>query len=111
MHCMAHPGETIRRWMDARSYSEGHVARLSGVKQPTIHRILTGESKDPRRSNLERIAAAFGATVDDLYSDTAQPGEPTLDSRATEFAVLVSGLTDEQIDIIYRTAVEFRKTS
>lgn len=38
--------------------SEGELSRLSGVPQPTIHRIITGESKEPRPSNLYKIAQA-----------------------------------------------------
>lgn len=62
-----HPGKTIRKLIDERGMSEGALSKASGVTQPTIHRIITGESKDPRRSNLERIARVFGLEVEDLY--------------------------------------------
>ena len=48
--------------------SEGELARLSGVPQPTIHRIITGQSVDPRRSNLEKIANACGISYLELAS-------------------------------------------
>lgn len=50
--------------------SENELARRSGVHQPTIHRILKGESKDPRRSNVSKIAAVFGRTASDLLGET-----------------------------------------
>ena len=85
MYCMAHPGITIKKWMDSRGWSEGMLSRISKVKQPTIHRIVTGESKDPRRSNLEKMARAFGRDVEDLYDPDSEPAEQTLDQRAMEF--------------------------
>jgi transcriptional regulator with XRE-family HTH domain len=106
---MAHPGEIIAKWMSARGLSEGDVARGSKVPQPTIHRIITGESRDPRRSNLEKIAKFFGCSIDDLYDKKAQPGEVQLDQRAEEFARLVNSLSDEQYEIVYRMILQFRK--
>lgn len=111
MYCVAHPGKTIKKWMDAREMSEGALSRLSKVTQPTIHRIITGESRDPRRSNLEKLARVFGRTVDDLYDPDSEPGQLTLDDQATQFAVMASSLTDDQIDIILRTIAEFQKNA
>jgi phage repressor protein C with HTH and peptisase S24 domain len=39
--------------------SEAELHRLSGVAQPTVHRILSGESKSPRHSNVEALARAL----------------------------------------------------
>lgn len=36
------------------------------VPQPTIHRILTGESRDPKTKTLQPLADYFGVTVADL---------------------------------------------
>ncbi|KXJ55166.1 MAG: hypothetical protein AXW15_07820 [Neptuniibacter sp. Phe_28] len=40
--------------------SATELARLSGLKQPTVHRIIKGESRDPRLSNLKALADVFG---------------------------------------------------
>ncbi len=53
--------------------SEAELSRRSKVKQPTIHRIITGESKDPRRSNVEAIAKVFGKTAQDAYDNDQTP--------------------------------------
>lgn len=45
--------------MSARGWSEGELARQAGVTQPTVHRIVTGESKAPKRENIEKIAKAL----------------------------------------------------
>lgn len=109
MHHMSTPGETIKRWMDAKSWSEGQLERRSGVKQPTIHRIITGESKEPRRTNLEKIARAFGRSVDDLYDTKSKPGKPTADDQAFDYVELTHGLTDSQLDLLMRLAEELRQ--
>jgi len=38
------------------------LQRATGVPQPTIHRILTGESRDPRYQTLEPLATFFRVT-------------------------------------------------
>lgn len=62
----------LRRLMDERGLSEGRLAELSGVPQPTIHRMLTGQSKDPRRSNVTKIAQVFGLTAAQLLLETSE---------------------------------------
>lgn len=60
-------GQRLRMAMG--KMSENELAKRSGVPQSTIHRILTGESKDPRRSNLERLASVLGMTYSELIGD------------------------------------------
>lgn len=42
------------------------LQRVTGVPQPTIHRIQTGESSDPRTKTLQPLADYFGVSVADL---------------------------------------------
>ncbi|MDI5886066.1 S24 family peptidase [Cobetia amphilecti] len=58
--------DNIRRLMNHYGYSEAELGRMAGLTQPTVHRIVTGESKDPRPGNIEKIAAAFGTTYGNL---------------------------------------------
>lgn len=46
--------------------SQGALERASGVNQPTINRILTGQSAEPKLQNLEKLATYFHVTVDQL---------------------------------------------
>lgn len=57
-------GELITRLAKAKGYSDNEISRLTGeaVPQPTVSRIMNGESKNPRRSTLEPIAKVFGLT-------------------------------------------------
>ncbi|MBY5942802.1 LexA family transcriptional regulator [Halomonas sp. DP5N14-9] len=53
-------GERLRRKLNELGWSEGELSRRSKVKQPTIHRIMSGQSKDPRQGNIEKLAFALG---------------------------------------------------
>lgn len=61
-------GERIEAEMQKREWSEGELARRAGINQPTVHRIIKGESKSPRRDNVEAIAKAFGCSVEWLWT-------------------------------------------
>ena len=46
--------------MDARHIGPSDLARMSRVPQPTIFRILSGETKDPRTGTVKKIERALG---------------------------------------------------
>lgn len=46
--------------MHELKWSEGELARRSGVSQPTVHRIISGDSKSPRYENVLKISQALG---------------------------------------------------
>lgn len=58
------------------------LAKATGVQQPTIHRILKGESDDPRTATVQPLADYFGVSVDFLRTadaesfDYGKPPEP-----------------------------------
>lgn len=49
-----------------RKMSPYEVQRATGVPQPTIHRIISGESNDPRTKTLQPLADFFQVSVADL---------------------------------------------
>ena len=67
---MASVAYTLRVWMKEEGLSINALARLSKVPQSTIHRIVSDEAADPRRTTPEKIARAFGKTADDLYGES-----------------------------------------
>lgn len=48
--------------------SQTELGRVSGVPQPTIHRIMTGESQSPRQQNILKIAKALGVSANWLWT-------------------------------------------
>jgi len=76
--------ERLAAALAKKGWSENELARQSGVPQPTIHRIVTGESKSPRSGNLQKLADAlgmsvieltYGAAVGNAYSRSPQVGD------------------------------------
>lgn len=75
---MSNPATLIAKnleWlMGQRKTNPYELQRATGVPQPTIHRILTGESSDPRTKTLQPLADHFGVSVADLRDvDLANP--------------------------------------
>ncbi len=50
--------------------SEGELERKSGVPQPTIHRILNDKVRDPRRSNVVKLAKVFNVTPEQMTGES-----------------------------------------
>lgn len=68
-------------WLIAKRKTNPHeLQRVTGVPQPTIHRILTGESTDPRTKTLQPLAEFFGVSVSELrdreLSSAQSDGKP-----------------------------------
>lgn len=51
-----------------KGISEAELSRQTGIPQPTLHKILTGKTSDPRISTLKSIAEYFEVSLDNLYS-------------------------------------------
>ena len=47
----------------SNKWNEYDLERASGVHQPTIHRIISGESKSPRLPTLAKLAKALNVSV------------------------------------------------
>lgn len=52
------------------------LAKLTGVPQPTIHRMLSGLHGEPRSTTLRPIAEFFGVTVSALMETDMETGAP-----------------------------------
>lgn len=58
----------LQRLMCKNEISEAELARQTKIPQPTLHKILTGKTIDPRGSTLSTIADCFKVSIDELYS-------------------------------------------
>lgn len=58
--------------------TEAELSRKTNVPQPTIHRLLSGATPDPRISTLRPLAKFFNITINQLLGD-----EPIDSSRTT----------------------------
>lgn len=62
--------DNLNKLMKERGLNPHSLSLKSGVPQPTIRRILEGESKEPRRDTLGKLAKFFKVTVEQLYGVT-----------------------------------------
>lgn len=77
---MSHPNLLVKKnleWLiSQRKTNPYDLQRATGVPQPTIHRILTGESSDPRTKTLQPLADYFKVSVADMRDrDLAAPSD------------------------------------
>ena len=87
------------------------IAGGAGVPRPTLEKIFSGETKDPRLPTMQKVVHFLGYTLEDLYKDQKEnppapsedeEGELTVDEVISAFvsAGLVSknqDLTDEDL--------------
>ncbi|AUH71122.1 LexA family protein [Legionella sainthelensi] len=53
--------------------SVSELARLTGIPQPTIHHILTGSTKNPRKKALEELSRYFSVSINELIGQEPLP--------------------------------------
>lgn len=82
-----HPGDVLRELMRREpDVTPSELARRTGVRQPTIHRLLEKESANPKVSTLRPLAEYYSVTLSQMYGD-----EP-LDGSAAEQPSMPHGL-------------------
>ena len=77
----------IRHLMDATGIQTAtELSRRCGVPQPTLHRWLAADSREPRHSKLQPLATYFGVSLDALLNENMLTGErapmPSFTARA-----------------------------
>lgn len=55
--------QRLQQWMQYFGLSQGQLGERSGVPQPTIHRIVSGETSSPRTATMRKIIAALGLST------------------------------------------------
>lgn len=68
----------LAAFMAEKRLSQYELARISGVNQPTIQRILSGETADPKIGTLVNIAAALSVSVADLVPGGSARSPPPM---------------------------------
>ena len=58
--------ERIQYAMNKRGMTQADLARATGIGTSNIAHIVTGRTKDPRVSNVLKIARALGVSLDYL---------------------------------------------
>lgn len=58
-------GAIVQQLLRERGWTQGHLARLTGIPQPTISRIISGR-QEPNAHNVRLLAEALGVSTDYL---------------------------------------------
>lgn len=100
--------EWLKQEMSLRDeMSQAKLARLSKVPQPTIQRILSGETPDPRGSTIDKIKGVLG----DYEPETNKP-LPTLTTDQLMIAALYASVPTEKkaemLDQMARDPVRYK---
>jgi transcriptional regulator with XRE-family HTH domain len=70
----------LAKLMREKQISQSALARATGVPQPTINRILSEVTREPRRDSVLRIANYFGVTPESMYEAPSQREQDQADS-------------------------------
>lgn len=93
-------GDRVAAKMAELGWSEGELSRRSKVPQPTVHRIITGESKSPKQPNVESIAKALGVSVEYLWYGGDIKDMPPAGATLADYTA--AALVDERFVVIPR---------
>jgi transcriptional regulator with XRE-family HTH domain len=58
--------EILKNLMFKRGLKSAELARLTGLPQPTVHRVVEGDSTRPHQDSLKALAAFFNLTIPQL---------------------------------------------
>ena len=56
----------IQKAMDAKGYTQADLARETGFSTAIISQIVSGKTKDPRFTNVVKIASVLGVSLEYL---------------------------------------------
>lgn len=59
---------SLRSLMQLSGINECELSRRTGIPQPTLHKILSGKTNDPRASTLRALADYFNISIEELIS-------------------------------------------
>ncbi len=70
----------LAKLMREKQISQSALARATGIPQPTINRILSEVTREPRRDSVLSIANYFGVTPESMYEAPSQREQDQADS-------------------------------
>ena len=78
----------LHRLMRGRGVSEAELARQSNIPQPTLHKILSGKTDDPRASTLKALASFFEISMDELLTGVDIPRQTNTAAKTQSIAII-----------------------
>lgn len=88
--------QTLQRLIQEAGLNQAELARRTGVAQPVVHRLCTGETVDPKLSTLRRLSRYFGVTIDALIGKA-----PLFPLEAAQSRALLRNILSDLQDITH----------
>jgi transcriptional regulator with XRE-family HTH domain len=98
----------LSKLMRDKHISQSALSRATGVPQPTINRILSEVTREPRRDSVLRIANYFGVTPESMYAVPSSREQEESDSANSieELFIRIAGLKKFDRDQLLRKISE-----
>ena len=64
-------GQKVKYRRIAQNFTQGELAKRTGIKQPTLSSIESGR-RNPSLTIAARLASALGCTLDELVAETEE---------------------------------------
>jgi transcriptional regulator with XRE-family HTH domain len=97
----------LARLMKQEGISQSGLSRATRVPQPTINRILSQVTQDPRRDSMISIANYFGVPLESLYSTSTVQKSLKRDPKAVEDVFnRILGLSKAERKILFSQVAE-----
>ena len=100
----------LAKLMRDHQLSQSALARATGVPQPTINRILSEVTREPRRDSVIRIANYFGVTPESLYENSSRKANSDITAGSTvdQLFLRITSLSQaERAELFARVAGTF----
>ena len=100
----------LAKLMRDQHLSQSALSRATGVPQPTINRILSGVTREPRRDSVVRIANYFGVTPESLYESSSRKANSEINAETTveQLFVRITSLSQaERAELFAKVAATF----
>ncbi len=79
--------------MKNQNVTEAFLARETRIPQPTLHKILSGKTLDPRISTLKQLADYFHISLDDLFSTNVASSKIKREEAKTQLVPILDWTT------------------
>lgn len=75
---MSKLAQILKLLMAEQGLSESELARRTGIGQPVVHRMASGETDNPKVATLSPVANYFALSISQLIGDEALPSDRVL---------------------------------
>lgn len=74
--------ESLKRMKAASGKTTAEIASGSGIPEPTLEKLFSGATKDPKLPTMQKLVYYLGYTLEDLYKNENAPAPSEDDTEA-----------------------------